>query len=111
MTHLYGFVALAQAAASVYMYYFRLDLSKLLPSESLVYLTAFTVVQVAWSPVALSWLVHLIDITSPTLYAIYYLMVSLSVDGPMLGYFVIDYLYLKSFLSGNTFGPKPKPRL
>ena len=38
-------------------------------------------------------------------------MVVLSVDGPVLGYFLIDYFYLKSYLAGFTFGPKPKPRL
>ena len=67
--------------------------------------------QVAWSPVALSWLVYLLKQSSASLYAAYYLAVVLSVDGPALGYFLIDYLYLKSYLAGYTFGPKPRPNL
>jgi len=64
-----------------------------------------------FAPVALTWLVHLINTSSSILYSAYYLMVVLSVDGPLLGYFLIEYFYLKSYLAGFTFNPKPRPSL
>ena len=54
VTHFYGFVSLLQSAASVYFYLLHGHGSDLVKSEYQTYLVSFIVMQVAWSPVALS---------------------------------------------------------
>ena len=111
VTHIYGAAALLQSGASVWYYWRNSYFTDLVKSEYQTYLVGFIVMQVAWTPVALTWLVYLLNQSSASLYAAYYFSVLLSVDGPVLGYFLVDYLYLKSYLAGFTFGPKPRPSL
>jgi len=111
MTHLYGAAALLQSVGSAFYYLMNVYGKEIVLSEYQTYFASFIVMQVAWTPVALSWLVHLLARSSASLYSTYYLTTVLSVDGPILGYFLIDFLYIRSYLAGYTFGPKPRPKL
>ena len=99
----YGGIALLHSLVSIAFYFKPTSTTPYLEQQTFYW--AFVIWQASWSPVAISWLLFAFW-KNATLYFIYYIFVLISAAGPLVGYSVIEYFYMRSYLAGYTFGVK-----